>query len=125
MRELKIQNKNLLNMKIIVNYLNFIFHIAVKTKSMYKTLNFVIQFIKNTKWYFRYRDFLNFHSYLEHSSIRNFFQLFSRIIFSYFQAKMYLLCSISVLFCLKCNLFCCGNFLIQLGVSIFAKIRIF
>ena len=46
MRALKIQNKNLLNMKIIVNYLNFIFHIVVKTKSMYKILNFMIQFIK-------------------------------------------------------------------------------
>ena len=87
MRELKIQNKNLLNKKIIVNYLNFIFHIAVKTKSMYKTLNFVIQFIKNTKWYFRHRDFLNFHSYLEHSSIRNFFQLVQQDHFLLFSGK--------------------------------------
>ena len=31
MEALKIQSKNLLNMKIAVNYLNFIFHIEVKT----------------------------------------------------------------------------------------------
>ena len=36
---LKIQIKNLLNMKIVVNYLNFVF-----------------QFIKNTKWHFGYTD---------------------------------------------------------------------
>ena len=57
MRALKIQSKNLLNLKIIVNYLNFVFHIEVQTKSKYKTLNFVFQFIKNTKWYFGYTDF--------------------------------------------------------------------
>ena len=49
MRAFKIQSKNLLNMKRIDNYLNFIFHIEFKTKSKYKTLNFVFQFIENTK----------------------------------------------------------------------------
>ena len=43
-------------MKIVVNYLNFVFHIEVKAKSKYKILNFVFQFIKNTKWHFRYTD---------------------------------------------------------------------
>ena len=36
MEALKIQSKNLLNMKIAVNYLNFVFHIEVKTKSKYR-----------------------------------------------------------------------------------------
>ena len=54
MRALKIQSKNLLNKKIVVNYLNFLFHIEVKTKSRDKILNFVFQFIKNTKWLFGY-----------------------------------------------------------------------
>ena len=49
MRASKIQSKNLLNMKIVVNYLNFVFHIEVKTKSNDKFLNFVFQFIKNAK----------------------------------------------------------------------------
>ena len=55
-RALKNKNKNLLNMKIAVNYLNFVFHIEVKTKSKYKILNLVFQFIKNMKWYFKYTD---------------------------------------------------------------------
>ena len=58
MRALKIQSKNLLNMKMEVNYLNFVFHIEVKTKSKYRTLNFVFQFIQNTKWHFGYTDLL-------------------------------------------------------------------
>ena len=57
MRVLKIQSKNLLNMKIVVNYLNFVFQIEVNTKSKYKILNFVFQFIKNTKWHFGYTDY--------------------------------------------------------------------
>ena len=57
MRALKIQSKNLLNLKKAVNYLNFIFHIEVKTKSKYKHLNFVFQFIKNRKWHFGYTDY--------------------------------------------------------------------
>ena len=44
-------------MKMVVNYLNFVFHIEVKTKSNYKILNFIFQFIKNTKWHFGYTDF--------------------------------------------------------------------
>ena len=52
MKVLKIQTKNLLNMKMTVNYLNFVFRIEVKTKSRYRILNFVFQFIKNTKWHF-------------------------------------------------------------------------
>ena len=43
-------------MKIVVNYLNSVFHIEVKTKSNDKFLNFVFQFIKNTKWHFGYTD---------------------------------------------------------------------
>ena len=57
MRALKIQSKNLLNMKMEVSYLNFVFHIEVKTKSKYKILNFLFQFIKNTKWHFGVHGF--------------------------------------------------------------------
>ena len=32
------------------------FHIEMKTKPNYKTLNFVFQFIKNMKWHFGYTD---------------------------------------------------------------------
>ena len=53
---LKIQRKNLLNMKMVVSYLNFVFFIKVKAKSKYKILNFVFQFIKKTKWHFEYTD---------------------------------------------------------------------
>ena len=52
MKVLKIQTKNLLNMKMTVNFLNFVFRIEVKTKSKYRILNFAFQFIKNTKWQF-------------------------------------------------------------------------
>ena len=51
-RTLKIQSKNLLNMKMVVKYLNFVFHIEVKTKSKCKVLSFAFQFIKNTRWHF-------------------------------------------------------------------------
>ena len=44
------------NWSIVVNYLNFVFHIDVKSKSNDKFLNFVFQFIKNTKWHFGYTD---------------------------------------------------------------------
>ena len=44
-------------MKIVVTYLNSVFHIEVKTKSHDKFLNFVFQFIKNMKWHFGYTDF--------------------------------------------------------------------
>ena len=56
MKVLKIQRKNLLNMKMVVSYLNFVFFIEVKAKSKYRILNFVFQFIKNTKWHFGYMD---------------------------------------------------------------------
>ena len=49
MKVLKIQRKNLLNMKIVVSYLNFVFFNEVKAESKYKILNFVFQFIKETK----------------------------------------------------------------------------
>ena len=45
-------------MKIHISHLNFVFHIKVKIKSNYKFLNFVFQFIKNTKWHFGYTDSL-------------------------------------------------------------------
>ena len=56
MKVLKIQTKNLLNMKMAVNYLNFVFRVEVKTKSKDRILNFVFQFIKDTKWHFGYTD---------------------------------------------------------------------
>ena len=57
---LKIQSKTLLNMKMLVKYLNFVFHIEVKTKSNYKILNFFFQFMKKkkTEWHIGYTDFL-------------------------------------------------------------------
>ena len=58
MKILKIQRKNLLNMKMVVSYLNFVFFIEVKAKFKYRILNFVFQFIKKTKWHFGYTDFL-------------------------------------------------------------------
>ena len=60
MSALKIQRKNLLNMKMEVNYLNFVFHIEVKTKSKSKILNFVLHFIKNMKWHVGYTDYFRF-----------------------------------------------------------------
>ena len=59
MKVFKIQIKNLLNMKMVVNYLNFVFFIEVKSKSKYRILNFVFQFIKSTKWHFGYTDYLS------------------------------------------------------------------
>ena len=43
-------------MKIEINYLSFVFHTEVETKSNDKFLNFLFQFIKNTKWQFGYTD---------------------------------------------------------------------
>ena len=40
MPSLKIQSKNLLNIKMVVNYLNFVFHIEVKTKSSKTSIKF-------------------------------------------------------------------------------------
>ena len=36
LRVLKIQTKTLLNMKMVAKYLNFVFHIEIKTKCNYK-----------------------------------------------------------------------------------------
>ena len=41
-RVLKIQSKTLLNMKMVIKYLNFLLHTDIKTKSNYKILNFVL-----------------------------------------------------------------------------------
>ena len=56
MNALKIQSKNLLNMKMVFNYLNLVFLIEIKTKRNYRILSFVFQFIKNTKWHFGYTN---------------------------------------------------------------------
>ena len=56
MKVLKIQRKNLLNIKMVVSYLNFVFFVKVKARSKYRILNFVFQFIKKTKWQFGYTD---------------------------------------------------------------------
>ena len=40
MKILKIQRKNLLNMKMAVNYLNFVFLIEAKAKSKYRIFEF-------------------------------------------------------------------------------------
>ena len=69
MRALKIRSKNLLNMKMEINYLNFVFHSVVKTKSKSKILNFVFHFIKNTKWHFGYTDL--FHLACGNKQLRN------------------------------------------------------
>ena len=77
MKPLKIQSKNLLNMKMAVNYLNFVFRIEVKTKSKYRILNFVFQFIKNTKWHFRYTDSHELNSSLiVRGNLNHFYTLF-------------------------------------------------
>ena len=49
MNALKNQSEHLLNMKMINNPFSFVFHFEVKIKSNHKFLNFVFQFIKNTK----------------------------------------------------------------------------
>ena len=56
MKVLKIHRKNLLNMKMVVSYLNFVFFVEVKAKSKYRILNFVFQFIKKMKWHFGCTD---------------------------------------------------------------------
>ena len=43
---LKIQRKNLSNVKMVVSYLNFVFFIEVKAKSKYRILNIVFELIK-------------------------------------------------------------------------------
>ena len=54
----------------VVRYLNFVFFIEVKAKSKYRILNFVFQFIKNTKWQFGFTDFLVFINRLLISSFK-------------------------------------------------------
>ena len=51
MKVLKIQTKNLLNMKITVNYLNFVFRVEAKTKSKDRInyLDFVFRVEVKTK----------------------------------------------------------------------------
>ena len=49
------QSKNLLYMKIVVSYLNFVFRIE-KKKCKYKILNVVFEFIKSRKWLFGYTN---------------------------------------------------------------------
>ena len=49
MKILKIQRENLLNMEMVVNYLNFVFLIEIKSKSKYRILNFVFRYIQNMK----------------------------------------------------------------------------
>ena len=52
LRVLKIQTKTLLNMKMEVKYLNFVFHIEVKTKSNYKKS---VHFKKSRVFQFRFK----------------------------------------------------------------------
>ena len=40
-KALKIQSKNLLNLKMVVNYLHFVIIIELKTKSKFRILNLV------------------------------------------------------------------------------------
>ena len=56
MKVFKIQRKNLLNIKMVVSYLNFVFFIEVKAKCKYRFFNFGFQFIKKAKWHFGYKD---------------------------------------------------------------------
>ena len=49
MKVLRTQRKNLLNIKMVVSHLNFVFFIEVKAKSKYRILNFVFQFIKKNE----------------------------------------------------------------------------
>ena len=55
-------------MEMVVNYLNFFFLTEVKAKYKYRTLNFVFQFIKKTKWYFGYTDCLQYYCLLHYFS---------------------------------------------------------
>ena len=57
-------------MKIVVSYLNSVFRIEVKTKSNDKFLNFVFQFIINTKWHLGYTDSPDISTLLWHSDLR-------------------------------------------------------
>ena len=43
-------------MKMVIDYLNFTFHIEVKAKSNNKILNFIVQFYENPKWHSAFTD---------------------------------------------------------------------
>ena len=89
MRVLKIQSKTLLNMLMVVKYLNFVFHIETKIKSNYKILNFVFQFLKNIKTWngtLGTRIILNFRKYIQDIyNINMFFHkvFYKRIVFTH------------------------------------------
>lgn len=68
MRTPKIQSKNPINMKIGVEYLNFVFHVELKTKSNNKFLNFVS---KTMKWHFGYTNYLGSLNYVRVRITRN------------------------------------------------------
>ena len=71
MKVLQIQRKNLLNMKVVVSYLNFVFFIKVKAKSKYRISNFVFHFIKKTKWHLGYTDWSSKYSFLRRWSCKS------------------------------------------------------
>ena len=85
MRVLKIQSKTLLNMIMVVKYLNFVFHIEVKTKSIFnfsKTWNGTLGtriVIVSTYCDIRYSLFL-LHLFVEsgHAEMCSFKQMFLR-----------------------------------------------
>ena len=61
MKLLKIQRNTLLNLKVVVSYLNFVFFIEVKAKSKNIILNFVFQFIKKNEMALWVHGFLHTH----------------------------------------------------------------
>ena len=50
-------------MKMVVNYLNFVFLTEVKANLSIGFLNFVFQFNKNTKWHFGYTGTFGYFGY--------------------------------------------------------------
>ena len=81
--------------RILVNYLNFVFYIEVKTKSKYKTLNFLFQYIKNSKWHFGYTDSVHFSSFTFMKELKNkllknikikFMVIFTSIVYTLFES---------------------------------------
>ena len=49
MSALKIQSKNLLDIRIVVNSLNFVFHIRF-SKSKYKIISFIFHFVSDQQY---------------------------------------------------------------------------
>ena len=79
--------------RILVNYLNFVFYTEVKTKSKYKTLNFLFQYIKNTKWQYTdsvYFSFFTFMKELKNKLLKNikikFMVIFTSIVYTLFKS---------------------------------------